>query len=164
MNPVGSASLQRMANAPELIELRPTTTAVIDAVIPMSELVAFFDRSFSTLPGAITGQGASIVGPAFARYHGPPTDTMDLEVGFPTDGPIDADGDVRPGTLPAGRAARLVHAGSYEQLGGSWERLQRWIAEQGLTPTGDLWEVYVTEPSPDMNPADLRTELCWLVA
>lgn len=26
-----------------------------------------------------------------------------------------------------------------------------------------LWEVYLTEPSPDMDPADLRTELNWLL-
>jgi effector-binding domain-containing protein len=24
-----------------------------------------------------------------------------------------------------------------------------------------MWEVYLTEPSPDMDPAELRTELFW---
>ncbi len=37
------------------------------------------------------------------------------------------------------------------------------IADQGLTPGADLWEVYVTESSPDMDPADLRTEPFWTV-
>jgi hypothetical protein len=26
-----------------------------------------------------------------------------------------------------------------------------------------MWEVYLTEPSPEMDPADLRTELNWPV-
>jgi effector-binding domain-containing protein len=59
--------------------------------------------------------------------------------------------------------ARLVHAGGYDQLGEAWGRLGAWIAGQGLTPGADLWEVYVTGPSPDTDPADLRTELFWAV-
>ena len=68
------------------------------------------------------------------------------------------------GSLPAGRAARLVHHGSYDELGSSWERLARWMRDQRLEPAAFFWEVYVTEPSPDMDPADLRTELIWPVA
>ena len=57
----------------------------------------------------------------------------------------------------------LVHLGSYDKLVASWERLGAWMGEQGLTPGPLLWEVYVTEPSPDMDPADLRSELNWLL-
>jgi len=68
---------------------------------------------------------------------------------------------VHPGSLPAGRVARLVHVGGYDGLGESWGRLGAWIAEQNLAPGTVIWEVYVTEPNPDMDPADLRTELYW---
>jgi effector-binding domain-containing protein len=67
------------------------------------------------------------------------------------------------GSLPGGQVARLVHHGSFDELGSSWARLGAWIGQRGLTPTDALWEVYVTEPSPDMDPADLRTALHWLV-
>ncbi len=36
-----------------------------------------------------------------------------------------------------------------------------WIAEQGLTPTDELWEIYETEPTPDLDPNVLRTVLFW---
>lgn len=149
---------------PELIDVPATTTAVIAGVVPMSELRSFFDGSFGAIASAVGGQGVAITGPALALYHGPPTDTVDLEVGFPTDSPVEPDGDVRPGALPAGRVARLVHEGGYDQLGDSWGRLGAWIGEQGLTPGPVLWEVYVTEPTPDTDPATLRTELNWSVA
>ena len=103
------------------------------------------------------------MGPAFALYHGTPGAVADLEVGFPTTGNVEAEGDVVAGALPGGRVARLVHEGSFDQLGSSWQRLADWIAAQGLHPGTELWEVYVTEPSPDMDPADLRTELNWPV-
>lgn len=149
--------------APELTDLAETTTAVIRGVIPVTELVGFFDRSFPRLAAVLGEQGITPTGAAFARYFGPPGEQADLEVGFPTDGTVTDTGDVRAGSLPSGRAARLVHAGGYDTLGASWERLGAWVAEQGLTPGGDLWEVYVTEPDPEMDPADLRTELHWSI-
>jgi len=111
----------------------------------------------------LAGQGVAVVGPAFGLYHGAPGAVADLEVGFPTAGTVESDGDVVASRLPGGRVARLVHEGSLDRLGESWLRLADWIGAAGLTPGRDQWEVYVTEPSPDMNPADLRTELNWPV-
>src|SRR5262245_39066588 len=146
----------------EIVDAPLATTAVIRAVVPMSELAGFFDRSFGTLMGTIAQQGVTIVGPAFALYRSPPTDTADLEIGFATDRPVDAGGEVEASSLGGCRVARMIHAGAYDQLGESWGRLRAWIAGHGdLTPGPALWEVYVTQPSPDMDPADLRTELNW---
>jgi len=66
--------------------------------------------------------------------------------------------------LPGGEVARAIHAGGYESLGDSWGDLMAWTAEQGRTPEGRMWEVYVTEPSPETDPATLRTELYLLLA
>ena len=149
---------------PELVDIDATTTAVIRGVVAMTELPNFFDRSFSTLAEVIAGQGIEITGPAFALYRRVSGGKADLEVGFPTARAVEPSDPVVASSLPAGRAARLTHAGGYDQLGASWERLQQWITAQGLTPTPTFWEIYVTEPSPDMDPADLRTDLVWPVA
>lgn len=148
---------------PELIDRTETATAVIHGVVPMAEIADFFDSSFSELANVFARQGVAPTGPAFARYAGPPGETADLDVGFPVQGSVSPEGKVHPGSLPAGRVARLIHAGAYDQLGETWGRLGSWIVEQGLTPGADLWEVYVTEPNPEMDPADLRTELFWTV-
>jgi effector-binding domain-containing protein len=149
---------------PELVTAEPATTAVVRGRIALTEIRDFFDRSFSVLGPAIGAQGATATGPAFGLYRGTPDGTLDLEVGFPTDRAVESDGPVEAGVLPGGRVARLVHAGSFEGLAGSWQRLGDWIAEQGLAPSETYWEVYVTEPSPEMDPATLRTELNWLLA
>jgi effector-binding domain-containing protein len=149
---------------PEIIELPTVDTAVIHGVVAMTELADFFDRSFSTLTTVLADQGIAMTSAAFARYHGPPTDTFDLEAGFATDRPVQPEGPVTAGTLGGGRVARAIHTGSYDQLGSSWGRLQSWIESRGLVPGSDLWEVYVTKPSPDMDPAELITELNWSLA
>ena len=152
------------APGPELVTVEPRTTAVVQGTIAAEEVTDFFDRSFSVLGEAIAAQGVAPTGPAFGLYRGIPDETMDLEVGFPTERAIEPDGAAEPGELPGGRVARVVYAGSFDGLAGAWQGLGAWIAEQGLTPAETYWEVYLTEPSPDMDPADLRTELNWPVA
>ena len=146
---------------PELVDVPAATTAIIRGVVPLSELRDFYDRSFSQLAATTGTQGVEIVGPTFGLYHGQPTESADLEVGFVTSTAVTPAGDVEAGSLPGGRVARLVHRGSYDGLGTSWERLRSWMEDRGLTLGPVFWEVYVTEPSPDMDPADLRTELNW---
>jgi effector-binding domain-containing protein len=148
---------------PQLDDLNEIATAVIHGVVPMAEIVDFFDRSFAELAAVLERQGIAPTGPAFARYAGPPGETADLEVGFPVHDSVAPEGQVHPSVLPAGPVARLVHTGGYDLLGQTWGRLGAWMAEQSLTPGADLWEVYVTEPNPDMDPADLRTELFWTI-
>jgi effector-binding domain-containing protein len=148
---------------PELVDVAAATTAVVGAVVPAAEIAGFFDRSFPRLTAVLSGQGITIEGPAFALYHGQPAETVDIEVGFVANRPVQPEDGVRAGSLPGGRVARLVHQGGYDQLQTSWERLRLWIEARDLTPSRDLWEVYVTEPSPDMDPAELRTELNWPV-
>ena len=149
---------------PELVTVRPVTTAVVRGTISSEEVTDFFDRSFGVLGGALAAQGVTPTGPAYALYRRVPDETMDLEVGFPVDRAIEPDGAAEAGERPGGQVARLVYAGSFDGLTDAWQRLGRWIGEQGLTPGEPFWEVYLTEPSPDMDPADLRTELNWPVA
>lgn len=151
---------------PEVVSVQPVTTAVVRATIPSAEVTGFFDRSFGVLGEALAAQGVTPHGPAFALYRGVPDETMDLEVGYPVDRVIEPDGAAEPGELPGGRVARAVHTGSFDALGDAWQHLGEWIADQGLTPAPEelFWEVYVTEPRPDMDPADLHTELNWLLS
>lgn len=147
------------ASQPELVTIDSATTAVVRDTVPTDELPSFFDSSFRTLAETISTQKIVLVSPAFGLYYGPPGETVDLEVGFVTDRTIQPEGDVVSSSLPGGRVARLVHSGAFDGLGASWERLQAWIQEQGLTSGSVMWEYYLTEPSPDMDPRDLRTEL-----
>ena len=149
---------------PELLEIAETITAVVRGSVTPEQTVPFFDTSFGLLPSALAAQAAVITGPALSRWGTASAESTDLEVGFPVDRPIAPDGAVVPGRLPAGRIARVVHKGGFDTLGVTWDRLHTWITDRGLTPTADRWEVYLTEPNPQMDPADLRTELNWAVA
>ncbi|GCB47540.1 hypothetical protein SNL152K_4845 [Streptomyces sp. NL15-2K] len=161
------------------MHLDPATTAVIRGVVPMDRLRDFFDASFRTLALTIDAQRIVVASPAFCIHHGLPGhghpehglpghglpgENLDLEVGFATDRAVRPQGDVVAGSLPGGLVARLTHIGPYDALGASWERLHSWLRAQGLSAGENRWETYVTRPTPEMDPRELRTELNWPVA
>ena len=160
---VGGDMSRQEQPEPELVLVDATPTVVVAGVVEEGEIRDHFDRSFALLAAVMGEQGLAPTGPAFALYRRPPGATLDLEVGFTIDGDVDPTSEVRSGSLPAGRAARVIHRGSFDHLAESWERLRTWIDGHGLTPIGPLWETYLTEPTPDADPDDMRTELSWLV-
>ncbi|MBF6352430.1 GyrI-like domain-containing protein [Nocardia flavorosea] len=149
---------------PRLLEVAETTLAVVHGLVSPAMIRDFFDTSFTRLATVLANQDVSISGPALACYGATSEQTMQIAVGFPVDRQIVPEDEVVADRLPAGPTARLVHHGSFDELGASWDRLYSWITDRGLTPGDNRWEVYVTEPNPQMDPADLRTELNWPVA
>ena len=138
--------------------------------VSMTELPGFYDRAFSAVGQALEVGGVQPAGPAFGYYLSPPTDTFELEAGFPLEAPLNApaakgdavvaeDGGVVASELPPGPVARATHAGGYDTLGASWQALTEWVQEQGRTAGPRMWEVYVTQPTPEADPATLRTDL-----
>lgn len=146
-------------DAPTIVEEPARSTVVVRGTVRMDELPGFFDSSFGALGTAIAEQGIVPSGPAFALYRSVPTDVAQIEVGFPIDTEVASAPPVEAGSLPGGRVVRAVHRGGFDGLGTAWARVMAYVAGEGLAPRGPMWEVYVTEPSPDMDPAELITEL-----
>ncbi|WP_029288600.1 GyrI-like domain-containing protein [Cellulomonas sp. HZM] len=139
------------------IELRDEPTrlvAVHRETVRMDELPGFYDRAYRSVVAAVQAAGGTLVGPAIGWYRGMPTDTTDVSAGFPVAG-LD-EGEVVDGVvvepLPGGRVAAGLHVGPYDGLRDAWMSLEDWRRAHGVTPRGDFWEVYLTDPSPDGDP------------
>ncbi len=92
----------------------------------------------------------------------------DIEVGIPMADPVgglasphDQPQAVGAGALPAGRAAEMVHHGTYDTLGKAYDALHQWIHEQGEDDGVGPWEVDVDDPSAVSDPSELKTEIYW---
>lgn len=150
---------------PTVLSVPEVPTAVVRATNhPMSEMTSLFDGTFSALFPSLAAAGIAPVGPAFSLHHRIPTDTSDLEIGVPIDrplaAPIEAGGvRIEPGVLPGGDVAAVSYLGGYDGLGEAWGAFMGAVAESGRPPAFPFWEVYVTEPTPDLDPATLRTDL-----
>lgn len=144
---------------PTLIATNRVPTAVVrHPGVTVAALPALFDAGYP----AIAASGAELAGPAFALFRGDASASFDLELGFPLARPLAAPVpgtlEVEPSELPAGQAFAMSHFGPYEALPQSWARLSAAASARGFTPTC-FYEVYVTEPSPDIDPTTLRTDL-----
>ncbi len=129
----------------------------------MSELTGFFDRVFHTVMAVAQTQGVPIAGPPFALYYGMPTDSVDIVAGFPTASAVSPADGVTASQLPGGRAARLLHVGSYDSLEQAYGRVMGWLGQRGLRPAEVMWESYLNEPSEDA-PEESQTLITWPVA
>ncbi len=127
-------------------------------------LPAAFDASYGPVTAALQGAGLQPVGAALAVYEGDPMAEFAVEIGFPVNAPlpeaVDLDGArVVPSDIAAGRLAVLTHVRPYDQLGAAWGRLMGWVASEQLAPGARYGEIYVTEPTPDGDPNQLRSDL-----
>lgn len=132
-------------------------TAVLRERVPMAEMTAFFARAFHETMAAMRAQRVAPVGPPFGKYYGMPTETVDVEAGFPVSAPITDAGDVTAGTLPGGQVVEAVHIGPYEKLADTYAEAQRWMVERELKPGEVMWECYLSDPEAEPDPATWRT-------
>lgn len=135
----------------------------------ITRMAEAFDSTFTALFPVLEDQGIQPMGPAFSLHRRMPSDTVDMEVGIPVDRALTAavtsesGVTLRPSRLPAGRVAIVSHLGSYDGLGEAWGTFMHAVAETGHEPALPFWEIYVTEPSPEADPASMRTDLAVLL-
>lgn len=142
----------------ELRVLRSHHTATVRAEVAQPDLPEAMGRIFQAVNEALAKQGIEREGAPFARYHAFGA-TVDLEAGVMVTNPIQPDGNVKSGELPAGPAAIAVHAGPYEGLGAVYEAMQRWLDGSGHQANGGHWELYITDPSAEPDASKWLTEV-----
>lgn len=143
----------------EVQNLASQHTAVVHETFPMSEIGSFMGRAFSEAGEYLGRTGVPMVGPPFSHYLRMPTETVDVEAGFPTSTPVTGGGRVTASTLPGGPVAVTTYYGPYEGVGAAYEAILRWIGENGRQAAGHFWEVYYTDPTEEPDPAKWRTDV-----
>ena len=160
--------------APEITQRAAQPYAGISAWVAMEAVGSVADR-LPEIFGWLGGRGIAPAGPPFFRYH-----VIDMErkllveAGVPVASAIEDDGDVRGGTLPAGRFAVMTHTGAPETLLAATGALLDWAEARGLawdvsqTDEGQKWgcrlEFYLTDPAVQPDTSKWQTELAFRLA
>lgn len=145
----------------EVLEVPEQQVASIRRTVPTAELPGFFAEAFHAVVAAVEAGGGAVAGPPFGRYRSMPTETVDVEAGFPVEGWDGDGGEVTVGTRPGGRAVVGVHVGPYDTMAETYDALRSWCAEQGLSLATEMWEEYTSPPEGD--PSTWRTRIVWPV-
>lgn len=143
----------------ELRVLRSHHTATKRVEVDEAELSLAMGRVQQAVHEALARQDVAGASGPFARYHSF-GEVIDFEAGVMVEQPIAPDGEVKPGELPAGPAAIAVHAGPYDTLRQTYETMWAWLdGNADYEPAGGPWEIYLTDPSAEPDPARWLTEV-----
>jgi effector-binding domain-containing protein len=92
-----------------------------------------------------------------------PTETVDVEAGFPVDRSLSDTETVVSGMLPETDAFEAIHTGPYETLGETYSAIQDRIRKAGRNPSDAMWEFYLNGPPTEPDPARWQTRVVWPV-
>lgn len=130
---------------PQVTTIEGWTSAGIRQVVTMAELKDVFPAAFQKVATEVAMAGGKLTGPAYARYFGMPTETVDLEIGFGVEPALEAPSLVVTDN-PAMQAVVGTHYGPYDQLESSYGELMQWLAGQNLALADWMLEFYDSTP------------------
>jgi effector-binding domain-containing protein len=161
------------ARQPRVRERAEQAYAGIPVTVTMQTFPQAADTTFPELFGWLAGHGIAPAGPPFIRYHVIDMDAeLEIEFGVPVDQPVPGGGRVRPGVLPAGSYASLLHVGPYDGLVAANAEVQDWARRAGITLESSAdqrrWrgrvEHYLSDPREVTDPARWETEVEYLIS
>lgn len=100
--------------------------------------------------------GEGPAGAPYMGYYNMDMQDLDLEIGVPVMRVLPGKDPVQPAQLPGGRVATCLYTGPYNKMGSAYDALNQYIHEQGLLPTGVVYEIYISDPS-QTPPQELQT-------
>ncbi|MBL7254214.1 helix-turn-helix domain-containing protein [Paractinoplanes lichenicola] len=155
---------ERKVVVPLEISLRETPVIhalVVRNRITRDEIAAALSASLPKVFEYAQREGLAIAGPPFARYPEVGMGSLVIEGGITIAGPPPA----APGegieaiVIPAGQAVVAIHRGPYDGLPESYQEIEKWMRDKGLTAAGAPWETYLTDPGERPDPATWETEI-----
>src|SRR5579859_321012 len=99
---------------------------------------------------------------AFVAYYNMDMQNLDVEIGFTTTKEMPEQDNIQRGSIPAGKAASVLHVGPYDGLGAAHDALHRWMAEKGYEKASGYYELYLNDPQ-TTPPEALKTEVFTLL-
>lgn len=140
-----------------------TPTVGVRAVVRADEMEAFFKEAYGHLSEVVSDFGLEVTGPPYGRFRGVPADTMDVEAGVPI---LARPRHAHPagvvwGEFPAVEVVEAMHIGSYDTLSETYGAMVLWMHARGLNPVEDMWDLYLTDPGREPDPATWQTKVVW---
>ncbi len=114
---------------------------------------------------AIQEQKIAPAGPMIGVYYKGPDEVkpeeLEWEMGFPTSSNVEVKAPLEKKEWKSTLVVSAIHKGAYEETPKTYSKMFEWMKENRLMPAGPAMERYLTMPTPDTKPEDLRSEL-WI--
>jgi effector-binding domain-containing protein len=143
----------------ELKDLEERSYIGIRQMIPPAKMAEMMGPLYMRLYGYVGQKGLQPVGGALAIYYSEPTPDFDVECAVTVNGDVEGEGDIKPGTIPAGKYLMTRYVGPYEGLRDAWGAFMVEANSRGLELRWPGWEEYIVDPQQEPDPAKYETML-----
>lgn len=128
-----------------LVTMTPAPFAFLSRVCAAQDVGRTVSDTFAALSAAFAAAGAHPQGPPLAHFRPAEDQCVSVDLGFPVAEeslvPLQQAG-LNVAQTYAGQAMCAVHAGGYDTLRETYERMIAAIRAAGLQPAPDMWERY----------------------
>jgi len=142
-------------------EVIPFVYVCISHKGPYSEIEAVIGQ----LMMSSRSQNINPGGPLFGIYHNSPDqvkpEELEWEIGFPVTPQVTPQPPLEKKQWNFTQVVSAIHTGPYEKTGETIAKIYEWMKANGYTQTGPLLERYLTMPTPETKPEDLKSEI-WI--
>ena len=142
----------------ELLNQSAQPTLAIRTRTAIQNLPQVVGQAYGAIIQYAGSLGVQPCGAPFVAYYNMNMQDLDIEIGFPFAQELAGQGNIQAGAIPGGKAVTCVHIGPYDQVGGAYEALQKWVGANSDIPTGVAYEFYLNDPQ-TTPPAELQTQV-----
>ncbi|NIO49574.1 MAG: hypothetical protein GTN73_09110 [Candidatus Aminicenantes bacterium] len=159
-----SAALNTQEETPEkkfvsVKEVSPFSYCCIPHKGPFTEIEGIIGQ----LMHAVQEQKITPAGPMIGIYYNSPAmvkpEELVWEVGFPVSAQVEVQAPLEKKEWKFTLVVFAVHKGPYEESEKTINKMFDWMQANKLMPAGPVLERYLSMPTPDTKPEDLRTEV-----
>jgi effector-binding domain-containing protein len=161
-----------MASSPDSKKYEVQTTTVepvqvmtVRKTCSLDSIGPYLGAMYGEIKAALSKQGITQSGPVFAIYHVyEPPQNIDFEAGIPCSKKGKSEGNVTAKELPKTNALLVDYYGPYDEgMKAAHDQIHEYIRTNGKEMSGPPWEVYVTDPMVEKDPAKLLTKIYYPV-
>ena len=117
------------------------------------------------LMGAMQSQNIFPAGPMIGVYYNSPDEVsgseLEWDIGFPVTAQTEPQGPLEKRVWEYSQVASIIHVGAYEDTGTSIMKVAEWMQANDYVQVGPVLERYLTMPTPETKPEDLKSEI-WI--
>jgi effector-binding domain-containing protein len=142
----------------EIKQVDVQKAVIIKAEVAASEVGSKMGEIYGKLFAYLDQNGITSSGSPFAVYYTfDPNGKTIFEAGIPVSSKVKGNNEITYKEYPAMKVVSLLYIGSYESMTPCYEKLSKYMTDNGLKGTGSSWEVYLTDPQEETDKSKYQT-------
>ncbi len=143
----------------EVTEVLSMPALSVKDSVYVTDIGTFLETYYPMLYMYALRNETSPTGHPYAVYH-EPWDSLGMnfiEAGITTTKQISGENEIQSVMSPGGKAVKAIYFGPYEDVSPVYRAIKQYMEVLKLEPAGNPWEVYITDPTQEPDPAKLET-------